>query len=455
MSLKAAKVQLKTRYLMLTDYAGTIVVRPGTIAATVARRHFREAYKTYVSAYESLVASDSELAEEERLLYQQQFSEVNRLLIQLDEASEEEESGRPSTSKHQGKVKLPLVQLPTFSGCLAEWLSFYDLFMSLVDAGPLSDAEKHYYLRTSLNSEALSIVQHLPMDGDNYTVALDLLKQRYHNSRQLVDTFIGQILNLPNVGGPSVNLRTQFYDPLREAIQALRKLKQPVDEWSYLLLHLILQKLPLRVKTLFEERHGTDPQVLPTLTQLVSLLDEQCRVQQAISPAAVERTPAARRSPTARGRGGAAPAHHLAAPRVLAAQPEPNDQACRLRNQQLQRLCTECKISHRLTQPRGGDHHRSGGHHLDRPRHRREGRSRPTHHNHAHHYRGVWRKLGLPPYQTRHLFWWLLVTFHACRLERGPARRRRPSTPCALALDAALSPGNEMISLLVNQRHGG
>ncbi|XP_047995131.1 uncharacterized protein LOC125233240 isoform X10 [Leguminivora glycinivorella] len=289
MSLKAAKVQLKTRYLMLTDYAGTIVVRPGTIAATVARRHFREAYKTYVSAYESLVASDSELAEEERLLYQQQFSE----------------------------------------------------------------------------------------------------------------------------------------------------------------------KLPLRVKTLFEERHGTDPQVLPTLTQLVSLLDEQCRVQQAISPAAVERTPAARRSPTARGRGGAAPAHHLAAPRVLAAQPEPNDQACRLRNQQLQRLCTECKISHRLSQPRGGDHHRSGGHHLDRPRHRREGRSRPTHHNHAHHYRGVWRKLGLPPYQTRHLFWWLLVTFHACRLERGPARRRRPSTPCALALDAALSPGNEMISLLVNQRHGG
>ncbi|XP_048002687.1 uncharacterized protein LOC125239207 [Leguminivora glycinivorella] len=90
-----------------------------------------------------------------------------------------------------------------------------------------------------------------------------------------------------------------------------------------------IKKLPLRVKMLFEERHGTDPQVLPTLTQLVSLLDEQCRVQQAISPAAVERTPAARRSPTARGRGGAAPAHHLAAPRVLAAQPEPNDQVWR------------------------------------------------------------------------------------------------------------------------------
>ncbi|XP_073948598.1 uncharacterized protein [Choristoneura fumiferana] len=97
-----------------------------------------------------------------------------------------------------------------------EWMSFHDLFISLVHNRDISDAEKHFYLRASLQGEALSLVRQLPMDEQNYAVALGILQDRYQNHRMLVDAYLNQIINLPVVSS-TTNIRREFYDPLQTA----------------------------------------------------------------------------------------------------------------------------------------------------------------------------------------------------------------------------------------------
>lgn len=218
----------------------------------------------------------------------------------MEPSSQETSSDLTHKSSYQVKARLPLIEFPKFSGKLIDWVSFFDLFQSLVhDRDNMSDAEKHYYLRASLEGEALSIIRQLPMDEANYEVALNLLKARYQNQRLLLDTYLDRIINLPILQGHH-SLKSDFFDPHRESLQALEALKVPIEEWSYLILYIILQKLPIRIRSLFEERYGKSKDDLPTLDQLMDLLDEQCRLHQSVSEPVWVKTP--RQSPPLRNK---------------------------------------------------------------------------------------------------------------------------------------------------------
>jgi hypothetical protein len=100
-----------------------------------------------------------------------------------------------------------------------------------------------------------------------------------------------------------------------------------------LLVFIILQKLPVSIKTAFEERYGKDPEHLPTIKQLVELLEDQCRVQRVVaSPEAERRTPGRRRSPPHQGRAGQATLRPPQPVRVLAAEPGPSNQVTSVYN---------------------------------------------------------------------------------------------------------------------------
>lgn len=300
-TLRTAKAQFKSRYQMLVDIAGSLDTTAGVVAATVARRQFHAFYPQIISAYEVIISSsDEDITREEKEQFEQQFSIVNRLLVRLEQAIEPTTGSRESDVKPQGQVisaKLPAIELPRFTGKVHEWLSFHDLFQSLVHCRNITDAEKHYYLRASLEGEPLSLIRQLPMDENNYPVALKLLQDRYQNKRLLVDTYLARIANLPVITEGNMLLQQQFYDTLRESLQALEKLEMPVTEWSYIIVFLTLQKLPVRIRTAYEERYGKDAQVLPTIAQLLELLDEQCRVHRTVVPEAAGTSAARGRKP--------------------------------------------------------------------------------------------------------------------------------------------------------------
>ncbi|RVE40748.1 hypothetical protein evm_014603 [Chilo suppressalis] len=292
MDVKTARHNFHIRAKMLCDFHRSLGETTSSIASRVIKRQFDKYYTEFVQAYEALVASDA--ADIENL--GQEFSEINGLLIAVEIKMEELDAGpskAPSVKRDTSSdpreatvaAKLPFIELGQFNGNPRDWVSFYDLFLSLVhNRSNLPATEKHYYLRSCLKGEPLTLVKHLPVDAANYEVALGLLRDRYQNTRLLADTYLEQIVSLPKVPTTLDGLRQAFYNPLLESTQALQKLGLPVAEWSYLLLFLILQKLPTRLRNQFEERCGATAEELPTFSSLMGLLDEICRRQLVTSP---------------------------------------------------------------------------------------------------------------------------------------------------------------------------
>jgi hypothetical protein len=63
-----------------------------------------------------------------------------------------------SNACHTQSLSLPKINLPTFSSDYTKWLSFKDLYVSLVHNNQeLSDIKKLYYLKTCLKGDALSL----------------------------------------------------------------------------------------------------------------------------------------------------------------------------------------------------------------------------------------------------------------------------------------------------------
>ncbi|XP_045456273.1 uncharacterized protein LOC123666112 [Melitaea cinxia] len=185
-------------------------------------------------------------------------------------------------------TKLPSLDLPRFDGRLDKWMGFIGLFESLVDSREdLGPSQKLAYLLSVLDGEARGFVQHLPICDGSYEVARSLLTKRYHNQRCLADAHIDQIMDLPIVSN-APQLRTELLNPLLIATNALNRLGLPVAQWSYLLLRIVLKRLPVSMRTRFEQEHARDEaSPLPTFDQLLTFLENECRtgdVMVAVAP---------------------------------------------------------------------------------------------------------------------------------------------------------------------------
>ncbi|XP_036343072.1 uncharacterized protein LOC118752311 [Rhagoletis pomonella] len=80
---------------------------------------------------------------------------------------------RPTvTTPISAAIRLPKMELPTFSGDSTEWIGFFDAFSSLIDNNPaLSDGQKLHYLRSCLKGEALTIISGFQISDANYKEA--------------------------------------------------------------------------------------------------------------------------------------------------------------------------------------------------------------------------------------------------------------------------------------------
>ena len=77
------------------------------------------------------------------------------------------------------EAKLPKLELPTFSGDVTEWTSFWDQFQAVVHASELPDITKFSYLLSLLKGETKAVVQGLSLTAAHYKIACDLLRDRF------------------------------------------------------------------------------------------------------------------------------------------------------------------------------------------------------------------------------------------------------------------------------------
>jgi hypothetical protein len=104
---------------------------------------------------------------------------------------EDDKSKSSNNSGHRRGIPLPKINLPVFSGNLTTWMHFKDTFETLIVMNEyLSQIEKFHYLVSSLKGEAKDTIKNIALSESNFTVAYELLKNRYHCPKLIASEYV-------------------------------------------------------------------------------------------------------------------------------------------------------------------------------------------------------------------------------------------------------------------------
>ncbi len=133
------------------------------------------------------------------------------------QGSVKQEFGQSATQSHE--VRLPQLELPTFSGQIEDWISFHDLFTAAVhNNSKLTNAQKLQYLKTSTKGEAARIIKNLSITDANYEVAQGLLKERFSRKRELLFCHINKLMTQPKVVSETSSELLRLVDSTTESL---------------------------------------------------------------------------------------------------------------------------------------------------------------------------------------------------------------------------------------------
>ncbi|KAG0412464.1 hypothetical protein HPB47_010402 [Ixodes persulcatus] len=108
----------------------------------------------------------------------QQPQPKNNETISLASNNASRSEGQGMNGATVSNVKLPKFELPKFNGDLAEWQTFWDQFQLSIDQNPvLSPVDKLTYLKVHVVGRAEAVIKEIPVTGDNYDTAVELLKK--------------------------------------------------------------------------------------------------------------------------------------------------------------------------------------------------------------------------------------------------------------------------------------
>lgn len=152
---------------------------------------------------------------------------------------------------------MPTIQLPKFSGSYENWLEFRDSFNSLIHCNDtIDEINKFHYLRASLEGPAAVVIQSFEFSASNYSVAWNVLCERYDNKRLLIQNHISALFNIDNITKESSVSLKRLIDSLNKHLRSIDLLGEPVTYWGTLLIYLVTHKLDQRTYREWEEFKG-------------------------------------------------------------------------------------------------------------------------------------------------------------------------------------------------------
>ena len=192
---------------------------------------------------------------------------------------ERRDIGRIEGTSFRNKVnrKLPDLKIPTFSGNFDTWLSFYDSFNSMIhNDDDLPTSQKFHYLKGCLTGDAANIIASIETTSENYKIAWDLLKGRYHNQKIITESHIKALFEMPSIS-KDFSVRALF-DTLQRHIRALRTLSVDLNHSNAMTIYLIKGKLNTYTIEKWEE-FICDIKT-PTLENLLTFLERRSQIEE-------------------------------------------------------------------------------------------------------------------------------------------------------------------------------
>jgi len=197
-------------------------------------------------------------------------------------AASDNEDG--TVTRRNLQVKLPQIDLPKFNGMYDKWMCFHDSFVSLIhNNAELTLIQKFQYLKSALTDEPANTIDSIDITADNYMVAWLLLNERYQNSSVIIKNHLRDLFNLASVKRDNPQSLRKLIDDTQRHLRCLKNLKQPVEHWDLIIIHLITTKLDHNTLSVWETHSAvTLDNALPTLDALIGFLNKKCQASEAL-----------------------------------------------------------------------------------------------------------------------------------------------------------------------------
>ncbi|XP_062557878.1 uncharacterized protein LOC134222731 [Armigeres subalbatus] len=238
---------------------------------------------------------DAKIAEEANRLIRQGFENdfvrVHSFLTSEYRKSTTPQSIVPATTSDAGnlfnhpysRIKLPEVKLPTFSGCVSEWITFRDTFKSLIDSNlQLSPIDKMSYLVASLSKDARKVVESVEHTAANYPVAWNLLEKRFDNKKLVVRTLIDALFSIEPLKRECYESLMHLVDDFERNLCMIDKMGILTKDWSVLLAHMVCSKLNSSTLKQWETYHKSTE--VPKYEDVIKFLRTHLTVLHSLTP---------------------------------------------------------------------------------------------------------------------------------------------------------------------------
>lgn len=145
--------------------------------------------------------------------------------------------------------KLPRKSLSTFSGTVLEYRPFIELFEALVHKNPrLPAVQKFHYLLDCLRGEAKSSVDGIPVTGENYELAREILEKRFGDETKVRDEYVKALESIPPVYKSLLVPLQRYYDAFLKYYRGLcayhKNQTEEVDKCYWVVQRKLFNKLP-------------------------------------------------------------------------------------------------------------------------------------------------------------------------------------------------------------------
>lgn len=231
-------------------------------------------HEDFAESYENLEVKRQEFSDH--------YYDVKSFLMDRLSKKENVATSNFSTSRYGASMQgtldhvcLPQITLPIFGGNDSEWLSFKELYMSLIHSKKnLSEVEKFQYLRCCLQGEPKRLIDTFSVTGGNYSVAWNLLLGYYDNTKQFKKRQARSLFQLPTIiEESSVELKA-LIEGYERTIRPLGQIVQPSDYKDLLLVDMIASRLDSVTRRDWEQFSVTKEQ--DTLEDLFEFLHRRC-----------------------------------------------------------------------------------------------------------------------------------------------------------------------------------
>ncbi|XP_071642775.1 uncharacterized protein [Temnothorax longispinosus] len=179
-------------------------------------------------------------------------------------------------------LKLPRINLQEFSGKYEDWISFKNIFTTMIHEHPtLPRVQKMQYLIAALKGEAHDVISSFETSDDNYDEAWSTLKERYDDESLIIQKHIRALFSQPSMVKENHQSLRKLLDNVMKHIRALKALKRPTEQWDDLMIYLVTSRLDAATSKEWET--SIKKGVIPKFSELTEFLAQRCRALEASS----------------------------------------------------------------------------------------------------------------------------------------------------------------------------